>query len=1135
MSGLALHQLSQIKHQDRNLYEVLMEFSKLIREIGRQGNFNLGTTGGRPSPEGALVAALFVTGLAVDEIAEIASDGTYEVYLVITWNEKSSVDSTEIRVRRKGSVTWEYGLSPSTSFRVPGVFAGLTYQIQVRHRLKKIVGNWAQIEHTVGGDLTPPGTPTALSVSALPGGFRASWSNPMDHDFAATGVYISASTDFASATLVATVDTDWYVAEGLPPELIYVWVRAMDRSGNLSGPAGPNPVTPLAGLYDLRVPDAPTVEAVGSGLDTSQFYSILIGIVLSSDRGAASVDRTEVQVSTEESGHSTTAGWANPLQQIATHRPDVAMPVLVQDYGIYWASARVRNGITGDWSAWSAPDAATTVIAPRDSALPSAPGLMLVRPDPRSAAVEVIIERPTSNFLTIWGYDIQVNVGDSASAALPSTQEYTTQVKSIEAMGTGTVVPGGTVLTVDGTSPGWTSDEHVGKVLYVYKSLSTSAGSVNFPLASSIVANTANTITIRTGDTFRLAPGAEDPATLTDKTFNFLIAGGWLEVSDDVDTRDLTVRQTLILRSGSTFAEDIPLQSLLQLVIQVASYARVRAHNVYGLGPWSAVKSIDAAQHLPDAPGEIQNLSTSRSVSTVTVTWDELDDADSYEWRRRTGSTGTWTAWTETTTRSLTYSGSADTTYYWEVRGKNAGGTGPAAQVSHHIPAASAPGPVTGLTCSASGTSITVSWTAVAGVDGYRWREREGATGTWGAWNTTTSTSFTRSNRTRGSTYYYQVRSRKSSLESASRSCNATVAPPTPANCDATVDSTTITFSWDSVASATSYEWREKEGASGTWSGWTDTTSTSVTRSNLTEGSTYYYEVRAKNSAGNSAACSDNVPVPTTPPVPGAVTDLTCTVNQTTITLSWSGVTGATSYEWREREGASGTWSGWTETTSTSVERSNLTEGSTYYYEVRGKNSTGTGTADDANCEVPSDDPPDPVTNLSATLSGLSITVSWDSVTEATSYEWREKAGSGSFGSWTETTSTSFTRSNRATDTTYTYEVRSKNSAGVSSAEDEDITVPAIPGAVTGLGFPSVSGTTITVSWTAVTGADSYEWRYKAVSSAGTPPWSAWSETTSTSFEVSTSDYPVGTLYTFEVRAVNGSGTGPASSTSRRV
>ena len=990
------------------------------------------------------------------------------------------------------------------------------------------LGPWSD-RVQVGGDLTPPGAPTALSVEALPAGFRAEWSNPMDDDFAATEVYTGTSTDFDMATLVATVDTDWYEARGLTPGTeIHVWVRAVDQSGNFSEAHGPESVIPLPALYDTQVPDAPTVEAVGSGLDTSQFYSILIGIVLSSSKGAASVDRTEVQVSTEESGHSTTAGWANPLQEIATHRPDVTVPILVQDYGIYFASARVRNGITGDWSAWSAPDAATTVITPGDSALPSAPGLTLVRPDPRSAAVEVIIDRPDNNFLTLWGYDIQVNVGDSASAALPSTQEYTTQVKSIEAMGTGAVVPGGTVLTVDGTSPGWTSDEHVGKVLYVYKSLSTSAGSVNFPLASSIVANTANTVTIRTGDTFRLAPGASDPATLTDKTFNFLIAGGWLEVSSDVDTRDLTIRQTLILRSGNTFAEDIPLQSLLQLVIQVASYARVRANNVYGLGPWSAVQSIDAAQHLPDSPGEIQNLSTSRSGTTVTVTWDELDDADSYEWRRRTGSTGTWTAWTETTTRSLTYSGSAGTTYYWEVRGKNAGGTGPSAQVSHHIPAATAPNPVTGLTCSASGTSITVSWTAVAGVDGYRWREREGTTGNWGAWNTTTSTSFTRSNRTRGSTYYYQVRSRKSSLDSASRSCNATVAPPTPANCDATVDSTTITFSWDSVASATAYEWREKEGASGTWSGWTETTSTSVTRSNLTEGSTYYYEVRAKNSAGNSAVCSDNVPVPTTPTVPGAVTDLTCTVVTTTITLSWTAVTGATSYEWREKEGASGTWSGWTETTSTPVTRSNLTEGSTYYYEVRGKNSTGTGTADDANCEVPSDDPPDPVTNLSATLSGLSITVSWDSVTEATSYEWREKAGSGSFGSWTETTSTSFTRSNRATDTTYTYEVRSKNSDGESSAEDVEITVPAIPVAPTGL-TASISGLSITVSWTAVTEATSYEWREKA----GSGSFGSWTETTSTSF--TRTNRSAGTTYTYEVRSKNGSGTGTASSTSATV
>ena len=190
-----------------------------------------------------------VAGLTSDEIAETGSDGVTAIHLLISW-DASDARETEINIREKVAAgAWESIISVGSNLRLPGVVAGAIYQVRARHWNRRgVAGEWTAIhENTVDGDLTPPGQMTSLDLNPLAGGYRAEWTNPTDDDFAAARVYASGSNSFATAALVAEVSADYYVATGLPTgTAVFVWVRALDSSGNAGQVRGPVEVTPLA-------------------------------------------------------------------------------------------------------------------------------------------------------------------------------------------------------------------------------------------------------------------------------------------------------------------------------------------------------------------------------------------------------------------------------------------------------------------------------------------------------------------------------------------------------------------------------------------------------------------------------------------------------------------------------------------------------------------------------------------------------------------------------------------------------------------------------------------------------------------------------------------------------------------------
>ena len=157
-----------------------------------------------------------------------------------------------------------------------------------------------------------------------------------------------------------------------------------------------------------------------------------------------------------------------------------------------------------------------------------------------------------------------------------------------------------------------------------------------------------------------------------------------------------------------------------------------------------------------------------------------------------------------------------------------------------------------------------------------------------------------------------------------------------------------VTLSWSVVPGATSYNIYHAQSELGledaTAVSHSSTSSPlSYTHSGLTNGSTYYYEVAAVNSAVEGPRSTTQLAIPK-PPAPGAPVILSASAGNAKVTLTWSAVPGATSYKIyhaQSSQGLEGATAVSHSSTSSplSYTHSGLTNGSTYYYEVAAVNS----------------------------------------------------------------------------------------------------------------------------------------------------------------------------------------------------
>ena len=355
------------------------------------------------------------------------------------------------------------------------------------------------------------------------------------------------------------------------------------------------------------------------------------------------------------------------------------------------------------------------------------------------------------------------------------------------------------------------------------------------------------------------------------------------------------------------------------------------------------------------------------------------------------------------------------------------------------------------------------------------------------------------------------------------------------------------------------YEYRARRAMpTRAWPDWSTTGTppgiTEVIVGNLLNDFIYQFQVRAVNAKGPGEASEIASDIPRAPTVSFTVQDQIGNRN-VSATSSWIPASGSAlrlfNFQWRYAPVGSSLWEDW-EATPTGrkdfVANNGVPNFGHYKFQMRAEtNLDDFFESQEVEAHFGSIAAP---TGLGATPGDSEATLNWNGPAggTVTKYQYRQRAGSGSWGNWTDTgttppTATSATVTGLSNGTTYTFQVRAVTSAGSGlPSATKTVTPPGTPpgratgltGSLTDIGSPySSMGSEVTLSWTAPAGiVGGYQYRYQQ---QGAGPWSAWTATgttppTATTAAVNRVLSP-GETYNFQVRAVTGPLTGPASNT----
>ena len=392
-------------------------------------------------------------------------------------------------------------------------------------------------------------------------------------------------------------------------------------------------------------------------------------------------------------------------------------------------------------------------------------------------------------------------------------------------------------------------------------------------------------------------------------------------------------------------------------------------------------------------------------------------------------------------------------------------------------------------------------------------------------------------------------------LSSAAYAASLATAPAAPTGLAGVPGNTAVSLTWtapsDGGSSIIGYNVYE-----GTTAGGESTTQvngnvliagTSASATGLTNGTRYFFTVKAVNAYGLSGASNEASAVPAT--VPGAPTGLSATGSGTTVSLTWTppsdgGATilGYNLYQGTTAGGESKTAvNGSARITTTSYSVTGLTRGTPYFFTVKAVNAYGSSGASNEASATPVDTVPDAPTGVTATPSVHSVALAWtapfDGGSPITGYNVFEGTTSGGESSTAVNGSVLIVVTNTVvteltTGTPYYFTVEAVNSLGSSPASSEASATPSDPpGAPTGL-TATPSNTEVTLDWTApasdggsaITGYNVFEGT--STGNESTTPVNS-TLITDTSYVVT--GLVNGTLYYFTVEAVNPAGSSTAS------
>jgi len=617
-------------------------------------------------------------------------------------------------------------------------------------------------------------------------------------------------------------------------------------------------------------------------------------------------------------------------------------------------------------------------------------------------------------------------------------------------------------------------------------------------------------------------------------------------------------------------------------------YFNVRAtNNLNKIGNVGSSDGITVDTSAPSKPTVTDGGVYTSSSNQLTASWSATDPESSislYEYAVGTSPNGTnvlnWTSAGAQTSATIGSLSLVDgTTYYISVRATNGAGLmsqiGTSDGIKVDLSAPSTPTVTDDGAYATSATQLHATWSssdAQSGISKYEYSigTSAGATDTlgWTSAGTAVEMTITGLSLRSGTRYYINVRATNgaglvSQVGSTDGILVDTTPPTTPAVTDDgkyTRSTNTLHATWtsqDPDTNITGYEYSIGTSAGGTnFVGWTSIgTATSVNRTDLSlsNGVTYYINVRATNAAGlvSSVGSSDGITVDTTPPPAPTVTDdgvYTSNTTQLHVKVACTdNESGIASYDYAVGTTPNGTdiigWKSDGAGPDITITGLSLQTGVTYYVSARATNGAGiTGNAGTSDgIKVDNTGPVGLTVTDDGNFTGSSNSLhgSWtanDPESGIAKYKYciGTTTGSNNVADWLDVgAATEHTRTglSLANGQTYYITVIATNGAGGSSAPVSsngirvDLTPPTTP-AVTDSGKYWGYKTSLWASWGAQDQESGIaEYQVSAGTSAGAVDIAPWQSVGNiTSYTLSGLHLSDGVTYYINVKAKNGAG-----------
>ncbi len=319
---------------------------------------------------------------------------------------------------------------------------------------------------------------------------------------------------------------------------------------------------------------------------------------------------------------------------------------------------------------------------------------------------------------------------------------------------------------------------------------------------------------------------------------------------------------------------------------------------------------------------------------------------------------------------------------------------------------------------------ITVKWDKTEGAVSYKVYRKAGSAKSWTCIATVKTLSYTDTNVKSGTNYRYTVRANINNVLSGYHKTGWVVKYlATPKLKSVTNSYGAVTFSWNGVTGAKSYNVYRKVNNATSWTLVGNTTSCSYKDTNVKNLSNYKYTVRAVNGNYKSGYVSagKSVKYVTAP-------DLTISNSNSGIYLSWSRISGSNSYYIYRKAGNAKSWTKIATVTGTSYLDSNVKPGVTYTYTIRTYSSKVLSGYKTSGWKIMRLNTPGLISVVSYSDG---IQIKWQKVSYATKYEiYRKAKGENSWsivGQTTGNTKVTFKDKNVEQGETYTYTVRARN------------------------------------------------------------------------------------------------------------